>query len=151
MYYRQKSYYDSIGTTAYVEKYKFVFKCELLDITNDKIRVHYWIPINDETYKSSFVHSLGDFAPAENLTTIFFKRSSEFSAQIYCEFDEDLYDLYSWYALFHTKVGKDLTAFNNWNFSSDPSSKWWDSVEYGFWFAESSTLLVYSIKYQIGH
>lgn len=152
MYYRQKNYYDAIGTQAYTETYFYNFKCELLDIANDKIRIHYWIPIGDENYKASFENSLGgDREPNENLTTVFFKRSSEFSAQVICEFDEDLHGLKSWYALFHTKIAKDLTAYNNWNFSSDPSSKWWDSVDYGFWFADTTTLLVYSVDYIIGY
>lgn len=91
-----------------------------------------------------------DREPNKDLKTVFFKRSSEFQAQIKCDFHPDLHGLYSWYALFHTKIGKDLSAYSNWNFSSDPSSRWWDSVDEGFWFAESSTLLVYSVKYQIG-
>lgn len=52
MYYRQKNYYDSIGTKAYHEVYIFKFRCELLDIANDKIRIHYHIPMNDPDYKA---------------------------------------------------------------------------------------------------
>lgn len=92
-----------------------------------------------------------DRDPNENLTTVFFKRSSEFNAQLKCEFHPDLHGLYSWFAMFHTSIGKNLSAYNNWNFSSDTSSKWWDSVQHGFWFAETSTLLVYSVKYRIGY
>ena len=81
MYYRQKNYFDAIGTEPYTEIYTFYFKCELLDIANDKIRIHYWLPINDENYKADFVNTkYPDRQPNENLTTTFFKRSSEFSA-----------------------------------------------------------------------
>lgn len=85
-----------------------------------------------------------------NLDAVFFKRSSEFQAQIVCEFDPDLHGLDTWYALFHTKIGKNESAYNYWNFSSDTSSRWWDSVQEGFWFANTSTLLVYTVRYTIG-
>ena len=81
MYYRQKNYYDSIGTKAYTEVYTFFFRCELLDIANDKIRIHYHVPINDPDYKAEFTNDVyPDKPPNENLTTVFFKRSSEFTA-----------------------------------------------------------------------
>lgn len=125
-----------------------MFNCELLDIANDKIRIHYWIPVNDPKYKARFTHSLGPYEePSMDLNSVFFKRSSEFSAQIYCDFHPDLHGLYTWFAMMHTKIGKNETAFSNWNFSSDPSSKWWDSVDFGFWFHETTTLLVYSVRY----
>ena len=43
---------------------------------NDKIRIHYWIPINDPNYKVEFVNSLGiDMNKTdEELTTVFYKR-----------------------------------------------------------------------------
>lgn len=79
MFYRQKNYYDSIGTKAYNEIYTFKFNCELLDIANDKIRIHYWVPINDKDYKAIYVNDVyPDRPPNQNLTTVFFKRSSEF-------------------------------------------------------------------------
>lgn len=106
MYYRQKNYFDSIGKKAFTENYKYMFNCELLDIANDKIRIHYWVPMFDESYKARFENSLGPYEdPSFNLTTVFFKRSSEFSAQIYCRFDEDLHGLYTWFAMMHTKIG----------------------------------------------
>lgn len=106
------------------------------------------MPINDKNYSASFVNDVyTDRKPNENLTTVFFKRSSEFQASIQCHYDPDLHGLYSWYAVFHTKIGKNLTAYNNWNFSSDPSSRWWDSLAEGFWFAETTTLLVYTQTY----
>lgn len=81
MYYKQKNYFDAIGKTAYTELYNFVFNCELLDIANDKIRIHYWIPINDPKYKARFTHSIGPYEdPSMDLDIVFFKRSSEFSA-----------------------------------------------------------------------
>lgn len=128
-----------------------MFRCELLDIANDKIRIYYHVPINDKNYSAHFVNDVySDMKPNKNLTTVFFKRSSEFLAQVRCDFDPDLYGLKSWFALFHTKIGKNESAYNNWNFSSDPSSRWWDSVAEGFWFAESTTLLIYSVPYYIG-
>jgi len=51
MYYSQKSYYEPIGEVAYTDLQIFHFKCELMSIVNDKIRIHYWIPINDPKYK----------------------------------------------------------------------------------------------------
>lgn len=107
--------------------------------------------MNDPTYMATYEHSgNANQRPEYSLQTIFFKRSSEFSAQIFCEFHEDLNGLYSWYALLHTSIGKDAQAYNNWNFSSDPSSKWWDSVEHGFWYAQTTKLLVISSTYKIG-
>lgn len=50
MYYRQKNYYDAIGTQAYNEIYTYYFNCELLDIANDKIRIHYHIPMFNDSY-----------------------------------------------------------------------------------------------------
>ena len=47
MTYMQENYFDSIGTEAYVDRYTYHFRCELLPIANDKIRVHYWIPVED--------------------------------------------------------------------------------------------------------
>ena len=129
----QENYYDSIGTVAYVDQYKYVFKCELLEVVNDKIRIHYWIPVEEPNYRSQFFNSLGRTEPEfeKNLTTVFFKRSSEFKAQINCEFSDDLKDLRSWYALFHTRDSKNRTKYNNWNFTT---SLYWDSVDQGFWF-----------------
>ena len=134
-------FYDRIEGDSYSEFYNFDFPCELLEVTNDKIRIHYWIPMNDESFKSSFDNDLKpDLVPSYNSSTVFFWRSTGFSAQVRCEFDPDLYNLKSWYALFHTKIGKNnLTAFNNWNFTIP---KWWDSIEHGFWFDEATTMLM---------
>lgn len=63
------------------------------------------------------------------------------------EFHEDLHGLKNWYALFHTREGKNLTKYNNWNFTT---SRWWDSVDEGFWFATNTTILVYTVPYYIG-
>lgn len=128
-----------------------MFRCELLNIANDKIRIHYWVPINDPKYKARFKHSLGEeYEPGVGYKTVFFKRSSEFSAQIHCKMDPSLDGLKSWFALFHTKIGKNESAYNNWNFSSRTDSYWWDSVDAGFWFAKTSTILIYSVPYTIG-
>lgn len=149
LHYQQENYYDAIGTEAYLDSYRYDFRCELLPIANDKIRIHYWVPVTDPDYRAKFHNSLGREAPrtGENTTTIFFKRTSEFKAYVNCDFDSDLKGLRSWYALFHTRDSKNLTKFNNWNFSS---SLYWDSVEEGFWFDDNTTLLVYSITYKIG-
>ena len=56
----------------------------------------------------------------------------------------------SHHALFHTKIGKNLSAFGNWNFSSESSPRLWDSIDDGFWYADSTTLLVWTVKYSIG-
>ena len=61
--YMSENYYDSIGTVAYVDRYTYVFRCELLPIANDKIRIHYWIPVNDPNYKAEFFNSLGRTQP----------------------------------------------------------------------------------------
>lgn len=63
MDYMQENYYDSIGTVAYVDRYVFKFKCEMLPFANDKIRIHYWIPVNDQEYKSMYYNSLGRKEP----------------------------------------------------------------------------------------
>ena len=128
MTYMQENYFDSIGTEAYVDRYTYHFRCELLPIANDKIRVHYWIPVEDDSYRAIFYNSLGRQEPESvlNYTTIFFKRSSEFKAQVSCEFSDDLHNLRAWYALFHTFDSKNRTKFNNWNFTT---SLYWDSVD----------------------
>lgn len=59
MIYTQKNYFDAIGTKPYTERYNFTFNCELLDIANDKIRIHYWLPILDKNFKATFKNSLG--------------------------------------------------------------------------------------------
>lgn len=132
-----------------MDRYDFPFNCELLPIANDKIRIHYWVPTNDPGYKAKFFNTLGRLKPKNesDLTRVFFKRSSEFRAEVNCEFNSDLHGLRSWYALFHTKDSKNLTKFNSWNFTK---SLYWDSVDQGFWFDSNSTLLVYSITYTIG-
>lgn len=145
-------YFDRITGDNYNEVFDFDFKCELLDIVNDKIRLHYWIPINDQNYTATYFNDLKSetIEPLYNKSTVFFQRITGFIAQIKCEYHPDLNDLKSWFALFHTKIGKNLTAYNNWNFSSDTSSKWWDSIEHGFWFAESTTMLIQTVPYIIG-
>ena len=151
LYYKQELYYDLVVGTSYTETFEFDLSCELLDIGNSKIRLHYWVPINDDSYRSSFYNSWkDDLEYSYNDSTVFYWRSTGFSAQIRNEFHKDLHGLKSWYALFHTKIGKDLTRFNNWNFSSDTSSKWWDSIEHGFWFDEGTTMLIGTVHYFIG-
>ena len=121
----------------------------MLFFANDKIRIHYWIPVLDASYHANFTNSLGRQYPGSqfNLTTIFFKRSSEFSAQITCEFDSDLHDLKSFYAMMHTYDSCNSTKFDSWNFSNPYN---WDSVEAGFWFDHNTTILVFSDTYIIG-
>ena len=152
MFYRYKNFYDAVGKPTYNEIYTFKMKCELLEIVNDKIRIYYHIPINDKNYSATFVNDkYPDAEPTQNLTSVFFKRSSEFGAYVQCEFHPDLYGLNSLYALFHTKEGKDLNAYAGWNFSADASSRWWDSMAEGFWYAEKTTMLVYTVVYKIGY
>lgn len=144
-------FYDPIGKPTYTEYYDFDFRCELLHIVNDKIRLHYWIPINDENYRSkNYIDIYEHDHTTYNTTTVFYWRSTGFSAQIFCNFDDSLINLTSFYSIFHTKIGKNLTAYNNWNFSSDTSSRWWDSVEEGFWFADTTTMIAYTVPYVIG-
>lgn len=96
IWYQQKNLYDAINTDPYDEVYKFNFNCELLDIVSSLIRLHYWIPVLDDNYRAEFTHSDDPNAePVVNLTTIFFKRSSEFSAQIFGDFSSDLFGLSS--------------------------------------------------------
>lgn len=59
MYYQQKNYYDAIGTIPFTETYMYNFNCELLDIANAWIRIHYWVPVNDPNYESVFTNTLG--------------------------------------------------------------------------------------------
>ena len=67
----------------------------MLPFADDKIRIHYNIPINDKNYQAEFKNSLGRDEPkaegAEKL--VYYKRSSEFRAEIICDFDNDLYGL----------------------------------------------------------
>ena len=51
-------HYDEIGKQTYNENFKFVFNCELLEIVNDKIRIHYWIPVNDPDYHAHFYNDV---------------------------------------------------------------------------------------------
>ena len=108
MYYYQRSRYDAIGTEAYENQFYFYFKCELLPFADNKIRVKYNVPINDVDYNARFINSIGRLEPLADdaTTTVYYKRSSEFRAEIVCSFDEDLHGLRSQYALFHTQEGK---------------------------------------------
>lgn len=150
-YFKQSSFKDAIGTVAYTEAYYFNFRCELLNIANDKIRIHYWIPrVRGEiyaNYTNDHPKQLNQNKTLAQLETVSFYRTSDFKAQFICELDQELVGLKSWSAFFHTSDGKNLTKFNNWNFSS---SYWWDSVEAGFWFHENTTILYYTIPYIVG-
>ena len=110
---------------------------------NDKIRIHYWVPINDPDYKADFRHSLGlaSNKTEEELRTVFFRRRSDFKANIVCEFDDDLKDLRTFYVLFHTREGKNESLYNNWNFSTPAI---WDGIDGGFWYAQNTTILVFT-------
>lgn len=101
---------------------------------NDKIRVHYWVPINDPEYRAEYEHSLGQSnnKTVKELTEVFFKRASDFKAKIECLYDEDLVGLRNYYVLFHTREGKNMSLYNNWNFSSPTI---WDSKDEGFWYS----------------
>ena len=144
-------YYDPVGEPEYSEIWEFPFTCSILNFANDKIRVYYKVPINEEGAESKFTNTLGpNIDPNWNKTTVFFRRSSGFQSQVRTEFDEDLNGLRNWYCLFHTKIGKNLTAFSNWNLTSDGTPFWWDSVEAGFWLAVSTTLLMRTLPYYIG-
>ena len=116
---------------------------------NDKVRVHYWVPINDPEYEAEYEHSLG--GPKEEavhkLNEVFFKRTSDFKASIECDFDEDLYGLRNFYVLFHTREGKDQSLYNNWNFSTPLI---WDSIDGGFWYSQNTTILVFVATYTVG-
>ena len=149
MYYFQRNRYDAIGMEAYENQFFFHFRCSLLPFANDKIRIYFQMPVNDENYRAEFKNSLGRPEPkSENAsTTIYYKRSSEFRAEIVCEFDPDLTGLSSFYALFHSAEGKNETKYNNWNFTTPTL---WDSVEEGFWFATNTTKLVKTQTYVIG-
>jgi hypothetical protein len=120
-------------------------KCELLNIANDKIRTHYWIPVlTNETYESSYYNDVyPDMEPLFNRSTVFFWRSTGFSAQLRNEYHPDLNDLRTFYVLFHTTAAKNPTLFNYWNLSSDVEApaRWWDSIDDGFWFDETTTML----------
>ena len=83
LYYKQARYYESIGTDAYTEQYLFNFKCELLPIANDKIRIHYWIPLHDSDYKASYLNDRTDkYDPPtdKQRRTAFYRRQSDFYA-----------------------------------------------------------------------
>ena len=74
-------YYDVITGTSYGEVFNFDFSCELLDIGNSKIRLHYWVPINDDSYQSNYSNTLKpDLEPSYNSSTVFFWKSTGFSA-----------------------------------------------------------------------
>lgn len=107
------------------------------------------MPINNESYRADFRNSLDlDVQMSEeDLTRIYYKRSSEFRAELVCEFHSDLHGLRSFYALFHTAEGKNKTKYNNWNFTTP---RLWDSVDEGFWFATNTTKLVKTQTYIIG-
>ena len=51
-------------------------------VANDKIRVHFWIPVNDLEYKAIYYNSLGRNQPdmEKNGRKVFFKRSTDFRA-----------------------------------------------------------------------
>lgn len=75
-------FYDRVVGDSYREIYEFTFKCELLNIANDKIRIHYWVPINDDDFRSSYEIDIDDddIEPSYNKSTVFFWRSTGFSA-----------------------------------------------------------------------
>lgn len=87
MYSQFQNYFDSVGSVPYTERYRFIFKCELLEIVDEKIRLHYWVPVNDESYKAKFSNISGDSNDPKvseiprndvNLRNIFFRRNSAF-------------------------------------------------------------------------
>ena len=76
-------YYWAIGTETYTEQYRYNFKCELLPIANDKIRIHYWIPLRDPDYKAAYFNDRTDkYDPPsdEQRKSTFYKRQSDFYA-----------------------------------------------------------------------
>ena len=43
------------------------------DIANDKIRIHYWVPLHDQTYQGIFDNDLSpDYVSEYNRSTVFF-------------------------------------------------------------------------------
>lgn len=66
----------------------------------------------------------GDPPSKENKRKIFFRRASDFYANLKCEFSDDLKGLRNWFAMMHTLEGMNRSLYNNWNFTS---TKYWDN------------------------
>lgn len=103
---------------------------------NDKIRLHYWIPMFDDDYVA--LYSNDDPKPYEKpskkkLRTSFFRRQSDFYAFIKANYDDDLRGMKNSFALFHSRENLDPDKYNGWNFDS---TYWWDSIAAGFWYAK---------------
>ena len=47
-----ENFFDAIGIPTYTDTYRYKMRCELMLIVNDKIRVHYWIPVHEPGYQA---------------------------------------------------------------------------------------------------
>ena len=92
MLYHQTRFYDEVGKPTYAEEYDFMMNCELFVWANDKMRTHYYIPINDPNYKANFKNTVEPKATKtdEERRTIFFRRTTDFRAQIESSYHDDL-------------------------------------------------------------
>lgn len=149
--YRSIERFDAIGTVAWSELIEFNFRCEFMQVVNDKIRIRFWIPYAEQSL-SNFTNTSPFGAGRQSMSTedrekTIFKRSTAFKAQLVMEYDESLTGLRTYTYALHTKEAANLTKYNNWNFTT---SRIWDSVEEGFWFAANTTILWNSVVYTVG-
>ena len=79
--------------------------------------------------------------------TATFKKYTGYQASIVTTFDKSLNGLKSYSWAFQSSRHNDSTAYNNWNMTS---TRVWDSIEEGFWYAQETTVLYNTVTYTIG-
>ena len=144
--------FDAIGTVAWDEIVEWYFKCEFMHVVNDKIRIRFWLPYTDVDARLNYTNTSPYGAGKQTMTDdelqrVFFKKSTSFKAQLVMDYDNDLKGLTSYSYALHTKEAADVTKYNNWNFTT---SRIWDSVEEGFWFANETTVLWHTVNHKVG-
>ena len=115
--------------------------------SNNRIRVIYQIPLVAGECRAEFENDAKGPIGRKSLTKeeeveVTFRRTPDSKMQIFFKYDDELKGLGTYFALFHTKEGKDLTKYNNWNFTTPDI---WDSKpDANFWYSPNSTMLIYT-------
>lgn len=140
-----------IGEEAYAETFRYDYDCYLMTIYDwGQLRVHFWLPFNDDSYRSVFSNNSTvngkQEATDDELKQAEFKLSSNYRTTFRTVFDDALAGITSYSVGFHTLIGNDTTAYNGWNFNTP---ELWDGVENGFWYAPTTHILWHTVDYKI--
>lgn len=153
MLYYERDLFDAIGTVAYSLEYKYDFRCQVMQWTNDKIRVNYFAGIKEERVLGKVIDSREDIEigrdaeqnnpDLETVEVLRFNKATNFKGEIQVQYNERLYDMTTFIIIYHTSISNDTEIYSGWTFSN--SAEWDD-----FWFAEENTILYYSQNFIIG-